>query len=126
MKFISWVPWCWYSYVRKHLDGSGPNSEDTEAIKAELDFSKAKIEELEQENAALKDKLLQCEGPRGENPQREDAQAADSVAPDTEEEEGGLAVTPGPSEWTPNGPNGKVWLQISHCGKALPMKNGLI
>lgn len=85
-------------YVRKHLDRGGPDSEDIEAIKAELDVSKAKIEELEQENAALKDKLLQCEGPRDENPQREDAQAADSVAPDIEEEEGGLTVIPGPSE----------------------------
>lgn len=84
-------------YVRKHLDGSGPDSEDIEAIKAELDVSKTKIEELEQENATLKDKLLQYEGPRGENAQREDAQAADSVAPNTEEEEGG-PVSPGPSE----------------------------
>jgi hypothetical protein len=62
-----------------------------------LEISKAKIEELEQENAALKNKLLQCEGPGDEN-LREDAQAADSVTPDAEEGEGVVAVAPGPSE----------------------------
>lgn len=63
---------------------------------------------MEQENAALKNKLLQYEGPADEKPKCEDAQAPDSVAPIAEERDGGLAVTPGPSEWTPNG---KVWLQ---------------
>jgi hypothetical protein len=67
-------------------------------VKAELEVSKAKVEELEQENAALKDKLLQYEGPTDEKPQYEDAQAAGSVAPVAEERDGGLAVTPGPSE----------------------------
>jgi hypothetical protein len=53
---------------------------------------------LEQENAALKNKLLQYEGPADEKPKCEDAQAPDSVAPIAEERDGGLAVTPGPSE----------------------------
>lgn len=68
------------------MAGGGPDAENIEAVKAELETSKAKIEELEQENSALKDKLLQYEGPGGETPPKEEARAADSSPPD---EEGG-------------------------------------
>jgi cell division septum initiation protein DivIVA len=67
------------------LAGGGPDVEDLEAVKAELEISKAKIEELEQENSALKDKLLQYEGPVDEKPPSEAAQAVDSAPPDTKE-----------------------------------------
>jgi predicted nuclease with TOPRIM domain len=79
------------------LAGGSPVVEDLEAVKSELEISKAKIEELEQENSALKDKLSQYEGPVDENPQSEAAQAIDSIPPDTKEG-GEPAAAPDPAE----------------------------
>jgi cell division septum initiation protein DivIVA len=71
--------------------------EDIEAVKAELETSKAKIEELEQENTALKDKLLQYEGPVDENTPSKVAQAVDCAPPDSKEG-GKPAAAPDPAE----------------------------
>lgn len=67
------------------MAGGGPDVEDLGSVKAELDISKVKVEELEQENSVLKNKLLQFEGPVDENTSSEAAQAVDSTPLDSKE-----------------------------------------
>jgi hypothetical protein len=63
-------------------------------MRVELETIKAKVEELELENTALKEKLLQYEGPGDGN---EEAQANNNVAP-VVEGEGELAAAPDQAE----------------------------
>lgn len=64
-------------------------------MRVELETIKAKVEELELENTALKEKLLQYEGPGDGN---EEAQANNNVGPVAEGGEGELAAAPEPAE----------------------------
>lgn len=81
-------------YVCKHLAGHSLDSEDIGAMKVELETVKVKVEELELENTALKEKLLQYDGPTSGN---KDSQANNSAAP-VAEGEGELAAAPDPAE----------------------------
>ncbi|GFG33139.1 hypothetical protein Cfor_12317 [Coptotermes formosanus] len=63
-------------------------------MRVELETIKAKVEELELENAALKEKLLQYEGPASGH---EESQANSSAAPVAERGESDLAVAPDPA-----------------------------
>jgi hypothetical protein len=64
-------------------------------MRAELETIKAKVEELELENTALKNKLLQYEGAANGN---DDTQASNSAALVAEGKEGELAAAPNPAE----------------------------
>jgi len=74
-------------------------------MRIELETIKAKVEELELENTALKEKLLQYEGPGNEI---EESQANNNPAPVVEGGEGELAAAPDTAEWACSG---KVWFQ---------------
>jgi len=64
-------------------------------MRVELETIKAKVEELEIENTALKEKLLQYEGPGNGNAE---SQANNNPAPVAEGGEGEIAAAPDTAE----------------------------